>query len=284
MARSVETIYADLIAKKEADSRLDTLTTSSKTSIWGLFLYIIAYGAWLLETMFDTHKSEVTEILTELKPHTARWYRNKALAFQRGFALIADTDVYDNSAAEDDVIENSKIIKYAAVTEAVTESRLIIKIATENETGILSPIDPADKISFDAYIDRVRDAGVRITTINYPPDVLRLEIDIYYDPLILNADGMKIKEGIGSGTFPVQLALQEFMKELPFNGELSVNALVDKLQKTEGVIEPHLKLAASKWLASDGTEGIFENIAVTKIPVSGYFKIENFDNIKYYAK
>ena len=77
-------------------------------------------------------------------------------------------------------------------------------------------------------------------------------------------------------------ALKEFMRELPFNGELVLNSLIDKLQKTEGVKIPHLVSAASKWIDNDGvTYSNFENISVKKIPVSGYFEIENFDNIEY---
>lgn len=278
MARSVETIYADLIAKKEADSRLDALTTSSKTSIWELFIYIISYGTWLLETMFDTHKAEVSEIISTLKPHTARWYRNKALAFIYGADLYEDTDVFNTEGWSDELIQQNKIIKYAAVTEAVSESRLIVKIATEDTATKLAPITTAQFNAFVPYIEEIKDAGVKITVINYLPDILRLQLQIYYDPLLLNAQGVSIV----SGTKPVEIALQEFMKELPFNGELILANLIDKLQQTEGVKIPHLVQAQTKWINDDGTTyGDWENIAVKKIPTSGYFEIENYNYITY---
>lgn len=284
MARSVEIIYQDLLNKKQADNRLDVLDSTSKTAIWRLWLYIMAYASFVLETLFDVHKSEVFDALNELKPHTKRWYRNKSTAFQYGFDLYEDTDVFKNTGYSDKQIANSKIIKYAAVTEAINESRLIIKIATENAAQELAPIQPNEKQSFDAYIEEIRDAGVKISVINYPPDILRLEIDIYYDPLVLDSNGVKIISGTGSGTKPVETSLKQFMKELKFDGELQLASLVDKLQITDGVIIPHLKVASSKWLNPDGTPGVFENIAVSKVPVSGYFTIENFDNIKYYPK
>ena len=233
-----------------------------------------------LEKLFDNHKSEVTGILTVLKPHTARWYRQKALVFQHGFNLYPDTDVFNNEGFSQEQIANSKIIKYSAVTEAVNESRLIIKIATEDSNAELSPISVPQKESFDAYIDEIRDAGVKITVINYLPDILRLNIKIYYNPLVLTSEGISIL----TGKKPVEVALKEFMKELPFDGELILSALVDKLQQTEGVDIPHLVNAASSWIDSTGTTyGTFENIGVKKIPTSGYFKIENFNNIEYIA-
>ena len=280
MARTTELIYADLIAKKEAEPGLAVLSSTSRTAIWRLWLYIVAYAIHTLEVLFDVHKVEVSDALLLLKPHTARWYRNKSLAFQYGFNLYPDTDVFNNEGYTPEQVEASKIIKYSAVTEATNESRLIVKIATEDGNKELAPIAEPQKESFDAYINEIRDAGVKVTVINYLPDVLRLHIKIYYNPLVLTSSGVSIL----TGKKPVEIALQEFMKELPFDGELILSALVDKLQRTEGVDIPHLVSAASSWINSEGSDyGNFENIAVKKIPVSGYFKIENFNNIEYIA-
>lgn len=277
MARTIDQIFSDLIARKEQTPELDGLTSTSKTAIWRLWLYIVSFGIWTLETLFDTHKTEVTNILTQLKPHTMRWYRNKALAFQYGFELYDDSDVYNNESYTDEQVNNSKIIKYSAVTESVSESRLIIKIATEANSE-LQPITDAQKSAFESYIEEIKDAGVKVTIINYLPDILQLSLKIYYDPLLLTSDGTSIL----TGKKPVEDALKEFMKELPFNGELILASLIDKLQAVEGVKIPHLTYAASKWIDTTGQAyGNYENIVVKKIPVSGYFKIENYTNIEY---
>ncbi|MFW2137095.1 nucleotidyltransferase [Chryseobacterium sp. TY4] len=283
MARTIEIIYADLLAKKEATPELAVLTSTSKTAIWRLWLYVTAYAIWVLETFFDTHKAEVNSILSELKPHTKRWYRNKALAFQYGFPLYPDSDVFNNTGYTTEQVEASKIIKYSAVTEAITESRLIVKIATEDANQELAPISALEKEGFDAYMAEIRDAGVKVTVINYLPDLLRLHLKIYYNPLLLTNNGVAIT-GANAGKKPVEIALKEYMKELPFDGELILSSLVDKLQQTEGVDIPHLVSAASAWINDEGSGyGNFENIAVKKLPVSGYFKIENFNNIEYIA-
>lgn len=281
MARTLDIIIAEMIANKEAELGLAGLTSTSKVAIWRLMIYVVAFAVWSLEILFDQHQQEVNSILTELKPHTARWYRNKALAFQYGFDLYPDTDVFVQVGKTPEQIEASKVIKYAAVTEASTESRLIIKIATEDAGGELSPILVPQKESFDAYINEIRDAGLKVTILNYLPDVLRLNIKIYYDPLVLTSNGVAIT-GINAGKKPVEIALKEFMKELDFDGQLILSALVDKLQETEGVEIPHLVSAASKWINDDGSAyGNFENISVKKIPVAGYFTIEDFNLIEY---
>ena len=175
MARTIEQIQNEILKAKETEASLNGLNSTSKVAIWRLWVYITAFVIWTLEKIFDEHKKEVSEALSELKPHTARWYRNKALAFQYGFDLRSETDLFDNTGKSKEENENSKIIKYSAVTEVETESRLIVKIATE-QGGELQPISVGQKASFDAYINEIRDAGVRITSINYLPHILKLQM------------------------------------------------------------------------------------------------------------
>ena len=277
MARTIEQINNEIIKAKESEPALAGLTSTSKVAIWRLWAYITAFVIWTLEKIFDEHKREVSEALSELKPHTARWYRNKALAFQYGFDLLEDSDKFDNTGYTEDEINNSKIVKYSAVTESETESRLIVKIATE-QSGELQPISQGQKASFDAYINEIRDAGVRITTINYLPDILKLQMKIYRDPLVLDENGQSIL----TGEKPVEKAIKEYFKKLPFNGELVLAHLVDALQQVEGVKIPHIILAESKWIdAGVNDYGNYQPIEVKTIPISGYFKIENFNGIEY---
>ena len=277
MARTIEQIQNEILKAKETEASLNGLNSTSKVAIWRLWAYITAFVIWTLEKIFDEHKKEVSEALSELKPHTARWYRNKALAFQHGFDLIEDSDKFNNQDRTEDEIVNSKIVKYSAVTESEAESRLIVKIATE-QGGELQPISVGQKASFDAYINEIRDAGVRITTINYLPDILKLQMKIYRDPLVLDENGQSIL----TGEKPVEKAIKEYFKKLPFNGELVLAHLVDALQQVEGVKIPHIILAESKWIdAGVNDYGNYQPIEVKTIPISGYFKIENFNGIEY---
>lgn len=277
MARTIQDIQQEILRAKETEPHLSDLNSTSKVAIWRLWIYIMAFAIHTLERVFDQHRKEVSEALSELKPHTARWYRNKALAFQYGFDLLENSDKFDNTGYTEDEINNSKIVKYSAVTESETESRLIVKIATE-QGGELQPISQGQKASFEAYMNEIKDAGVKITTINYLPDILKLKMKIYRDPLVLDENGMSIR----TGEKPVEKAIKEYLKQLPFNGELVLAHLVDTLQKVEGVRIPHIILAESKWIdASVNNYGSFQPIEVKTIPVSGYFKIENFDNISY---
>ncbi|MDE5525704.1 nucleotidyltransferase [Elizabethkingia meningoseptica] len=268
--RTIDEILSQMLAEKERQEALNGLTSTSRTAIWRLLFYIVAFAIYTHEQIFGVHKAELAELLKQEKVHTLLWYRNKAKDFQYAFPLLPDSDQFDNTGKTEEEIEASKIIKYAAISEDSEESRLILKVATEN-AGKLSPITESEQESFKQYVKEYRDAGVKITVINYLPDILTLNIKIYRDSKVLDENGYhKLR-----GNQPVNEAINDFMKELPFNGELMLNKLIDKLQKVEGVVDPWLYNVESKWI--DGATGGYGDpipIMQQKIPESGYFEVD----------
>lgn len=275
MARTIAAIQQEMFDSIAANENLAGLTSTSKVSIWRLMIFIVAFSIWVLENLFDTHKKEVDDIIEAKMPHRPSWYRTKAKAFQHGFALIPDTDNYDNTGFTPEQIEDSKVIKYAAVTQSA--GQILIKIATE-VNGVLSPIPPEVKAAFDAYILEIADCGVKYIVVNHLPDILLLNLQLFRDPLVLDFTGMSIL----NGNYPVRDAINEYMKELPFNGELVLAHFIDKLQKAEGVVIPHLVNAESQAIDINTNQYLdAEPINVKTVPVSGYFTIPNFDNVSY---
>ncbi|GGA84754.1 hypothetical protein GCM10008015_26920 [Flavobacterium palustre] len=252
----------------------------SLVTLENILFEIVALALFIHEQFFDQHTIEVNERLANEKAGTLPWYRTMALRFQYGFDLLPDTDVFDNGDATAEQIEASKIIKYAAVNEAQDSSRVILKIAGETD-GVLTDFDnPLQVEAIEAYINEIRVAGVPVTIINYKADKLYLNLRIKRDRLVLNESGMSKLDA----NYPVNEALQEFMKELDFNGELKLSALVDKLQVIPGVLDATVISASSAWIdpALDGY-GVPQPIFVSKIAESGYFEIVTFDNIEYVA-
>ncbi|MDV3675142.1 nucleotidyltransferase [Elizabethkingia anophelis] len=268
--RTITEIYNTLLAEKERQAELSGLTSNSKAAVWRLMFYIVAFAIYTHEQIFGAHQAELEVLLRKEKAHGLLWYREKAKAFQYGFQLLPDKDQFDNTGKTDDEIEASKIIKYAAISEDDKESRLILKIATETN-GKLSPITESQYNGFRTYANEYRDAGVKLTIVNYLPDILKMHLQIKVDDKIIDENGFHHLQG----NKPFEDAINEFMKELPFNGELMLNSLVDKLQKVPGVIDPWLFTADSKWLdPKTGGYGNYEPIFISKIPESGYFDVD----------
>ena len=273
---SLEEDKRRMIAVKESETALEDLNSTSRVSVWLKLLYIVAFCLQHLREYFKAHRNEVDYKLANLRWGTLPWYRQKALAFQYGFDLVADTDVFVNGIQQQQ-IEESKIIKYAAVNDGDKPGVLIVKVAGENK-GVLAPILPEAKLALENYFNEIKGAGHRITVINYLAEKLLLNIDIYYDALVLTSHGVSIL----NGNKPVEDAVNEFMKELPFNGELILQDLIDRIQKAEGVEIVHLKSVKSSWIDPvKDSYGTPSEIEVKRIPESGYFLVDNFKGISY---
>lgn len=245
----------------------------SKASIESILFYVFAFCAWTVEKLFDTHKAEVTNYIDEMKPHSLRWYVNKVKEFRFGQSLIPDTDQYDDTGLTDKDIAKMQIVKYASAEE--TNGKLYIKVAKDGAEG-RTPLSQEEEDALSVYINEVKDAGVKISVRNAPAVKFCLNIEIYYDPQVLDGEG---NSHISGGT-PVVDAIKDYIKNLPFNGEYRNVDLVDKLQKVPGVIIPELYSASFK--IQNATE--YTQIVAKEKPFSGYFEfVDNDSQIKYTA-
>jgi hypothetical protein len=156
--------------------------------------------------------------------------------------------------------------------ELATDTLVLLKVAGETD-GDLAPIGAEPFDALKEYFKDARPAGVKLNIINYLPDLLWLNLRIYRNPLVIDANGMSIADG----NYPVLDAIDQYMKELPFNGEFVIAHFVDKLQKVPGVNIPHVLNVETAWINPDtGGYGAPVPVSVKTIPVSGYFKVQEY--------
>jgi hypothetical protein len=230
---------------------------------------VFASAVYALERLFDIFKNEVNTTLDAAIPHRSKWYRDKALAFMVDKLLINDTDNYDVSEMTDSEISAAKIVKYAAAVENADSSILIIKVAGENN-GVRSALSTDEETQLLAYLQEVKDAGVRISLVNQTADTFNCEVDIKYNAMLL-PDIVKAD---------VNSAIVSYIENLTFNGEYSNMSLVDAIQLVEGA-----EIVEFKWAKScDANSTVFEAIDATKVPTAGYFKAGDITiNMKAHA-
>ena len=274
MARSIEQIKSSMAEAFMQDTNLATKygfevgadfnNTFSKVSIESLILYIIAASIWTLEKLFDTHTAEVTDYIATMKPHSLRWYVEKAKAFMYGVPLINGTDQHNTEGMTDEQINQAKIVTFAACTEA--NATLYLKVAKAGP----APLTTDEKAAFVAYLHEIKDAGVRIDVISEHGDYLNLNMVIYYDPLLINANG----ENKATGNKVVEDAIKAYIENIPFNGEFRKNELEDAIQAVEGVVMLELGVVEHSETGEDGT---FEEVIPYCKPTSGYFKFDHAD-------
>ncbi|WP_139422971.1 hypothetical protein [Chryseobacterium mulctrae] len=285
MNESYDAILAQLQAEKAKNSDLNGLDSTSKTSIWLGIFKVVAWVFYNFSLAAILHLQEIRDLIANQKVFNLRRYRSEALRFQYGFDLVDETDQFkptytDNGSeviATDEQINNSKIIKYAACSRVIDNGRakIVVKIAPED----LNEIFPNDvMVAFVKYIEEISPAGDHITVLNYKPDMLKFAFKIKVDPLVLNASGMAIL----TATYPVQIAIENFLKNLPFDGQLSTQKLEAAILAVDGVEDLTTLSMESKWIdpAVNGY-GLYQPIAMSVIPASGRFEIEDFNGLTY---
>ena len=261
MARSVDEIYNALVAEKQGHSELDVLNNTSVTSIWRLMLYVVAYAINVLETLWDAYKSEVNTKIEAMTPHRAKWYRDKVLLFMTDMTLMQDRDVYYTTGMTEDDIAAKRVIKHATAEESGQSSLLMIKVAGENAEGKRVPLSAEVEVQLTAYINEIKDAGVRYKLINKQADKYRCEVDVYYNPTVSDT---LVKQACED-------AIKSYIANLPFNGVYSNMEMINQLEKIDAVKVAEVKSASS----ADADTGTYVDINAIVQPMAGYFEADD---------
>lgn len=265
MARTIAEIQTEIISSIQSNQTLSGINSTSVSAIWRLLAYVVAVAMATQENLWDLFRADISAEIELLKPHTARWYQNKALNYLHGFDLIEGDDEYDTEGIDKAVVDAAKVVKAAAAVE--NNGSLIIKVNAEFG-GDLIPLSVEQYDGFSAYIAEIKDAGVPIQVLSFLADKMVLEVDVYYDPLILAADGSRLD---GSSDEPVKDVISDFLENLPFDGVFVKAHLTDALQEIDGVFVPIMRSVQATRFDSS----IFQEIDLKYNPYSGFIRIYN---------
>jgi len=240
----------------------DDLNSSSKVAGWRLFVWIIASRIKDLVELFKQHKDVVEKRSKELVPGNTAWYQREALKFQYGDSLAWDQNTLQYSYPTENL--PAKIVKLVSANEG-SNNVVVVKAAKFNGSTPEELTAP-ELSSFQTYMNRVKFAGVRIEAVSRPADIMKINLKVYFDPLVINSDGSLISD---ASVFPVEDAINTYLKNLPFDGKFSVTELIDQIQLADGVVNPIFQSANAKY-------GSFAYAPITDYYNSnaGYIKID----------
>ena len=273
MASTIEQIKTELRGYVTADPVLGPLLNSdSAVAEFELWLEVMAKGLWTNENLYDFHKEDVEGIIAAQKPHRLQWYGTKAKAFQYGVDLPADSDVYAVVPPADAGV---LVVDFAAAVELSNQVRIKVAKLTGSVLGALSG---PELEAFTTYMNRVKDAGVRLLCTSGAADKLQPTMVIYYDPLVLKADGSRVD---GTAATPVKDAVNAFLDGLPFNGLFILNSFIATMQAIPGV-----KVADVVAVQGSYGVGIVTPITTWYTPDGGYMALDGayfIANVTYEA-
>ena len=243
MARTIRQIKGAMTQQFMADSTIiemygfeagssfeDTFSAVSLESIW---FSIVAAAIYVLETLFDAFREDVDAKIAEAVVASIPWYHKISLEFQYGDSLVFDEKtqgfVYP-------VIDTTKqIVKYAACRDL---GGMVYVLASKDDgSGSPTALSADELTAFDAYLHERKPAGVLLQAASFDPDQVQVAVTVQYNPQVLSPDGQLIAE---PGVYPVEDAIDAYLKGIVYGGALNKTKLVDAIQAAAGVIDVSL--------------------------------------------
>lgn len=234
MARTIDQIYGEMIAEKEASANLTGLTSNSRVAVWRLIFYICAVGIKVVEDLFDYHIDIVEQKGLEAIAGTLAWYAAQTLLYQFGDELTYDADS-GNFTYE--IIDTDKRVVELATAQDDATGRVFIKAAKINTgTGQPEPLSVNELNGLTGYWDQKKFAGTTMVVTSELPDLAHIAYRIIYDPNILNGDGELL---LDLSVKPVEDAINQFFVDFGvtnFAGIFQIVDITDYIQNVQGIL------------------------------------------------
>lgn len=225
MAQSFEEILTEINQAQATYPELNGLNSGSSVSFWNLIKKMFAMLTLTLQKSFDLHRSEIDQLIVSQQIGTLPWYVEMLKRFQYGDTIyVEDNNV--KYAVED---EAKKIIAQASAVEVNVggKAELILKAVKADANGNLTPLSVNENDALQEYISKIKFAGVTHNLISSAADVIRLNMTVELNLLMVNSDGTAIGN---INEKPIETAIKNYFKQLPFDGTLYWNKLIDHLQ------------------------------------------------------
>ena len=209
-----------MLSHKATLPELQGIYTQSRTSLYGLLLWVVAYAHNLLEQLFDLFKKEVDDKLAQKEPGTPSWYVEILKEYQDGDSLV----VKDGKITYATIDEAKQIITRASYKE--TGGQLKLKVA-KGDINNGQALTAEEKTRVSNFLERYKYAGTAIELISLNADKLRVTGTIYYNGVL---DPAVVKTNVVE-------ALRQYCLNLAEDGIVRRIKVVDAIQSVEGVVD-----------------------------------------------
>lgn len=288
MSRTLSAIYQEAKAARDARLELTEFHNSSKMSVLDAFTWVTSACIWSFENLLDVFKVDVASDLQNKVNGTPAYYANALLKYQHGDQLMINdegTQFYYPTIDETKRIVTK--VAYSEVNHEVEEivngqrtvykffdKDLVLKIAT-GESGAYEQIDGDVLNAIRSYMQQISFAGTHMTIVSRKGDVLVPKMIVYYDGGLSESEMMNA----------VEQALNDFVANLPFDGAVYVQKIIDVIQKLDHVTDVYIDNKSTDYngifvaqydddnnFISDAQGNILQPVDRYFIPNSGFIK------------
>ncbi len=227
--RTTQEIYNSLVDIKNSDSNLDDLNSTSVTALWSLYLFVVAAGISFFEQVLALFVEDLEYQKDTTPIYTAQWWRDRMINFYQ----FSDTDPAIGQVKVNDNFEifyetediDARIIEYCAVTQELNSRQVTIKVAKDNGSGQPEVLTTDEQVSATSFVGSIQGAGLLISTVSFPGDLLFVDIDIYYDGQFAETT---TKDNVNN-------AIIAYLSNIEFDGGVRELNLIDSIQNVPGV-------------------------------------------------
>jgi len=172
----------------------------------------------------------------------------------------------------DPIIESNRIVSLASVVDQGFQIRIK---AAKLSAGLPVPLSVAELSSFQGYWSQKRFAGTAMLITSTIGDDISTDYFVKYNALILAPDGSLLSNPL---VFPVEDAIEFYIRNLPFDGVLSLMEMTDAVQSVSGVIDVTLNGSQAKF-------GLQPYAQINKeyLPDAGYLILDKPNSLFTYS-
>jgi hypothetical protein len=221
MARTLVQIQTELLNAKNAQADLSSLTSTSQTSVWNLWLYITAYCQFVHENLWDLFKAEIETTISLAPIGTTSWLQSMVFKFQYSATapqIIQLVNFVPGYAIVDPTLQ---IVTRCSV-KTLPSKFVSIKVAKGDPTP--TALSTPELNSLVGMLDDISFAGVQYTVQSLAADKLLVDASIYYNGQYASVIQANVIAGINA-----------FLAAIPFDGIIYVAKLEDAIQAIPGV-------------------------------------------------
>ena len=245
-----------LTAALGLDKSISWEEQTSSVSILNMLIYIVAVGHYILESMFDNFKSEVEERIAAAYPGSISWLWNRAMEFQDDNDMNA---YFLENGAYQNVDASKRIIKYASVIEEY--NTVVIKVSGEN----YQPLTEEQKTSFEAYMNTLKFAGVKLSISSMRSDDLKLKLHVWRNKLVMP----------GEDDETIRTAIANYLDNIRYGGRFNKTRLMDAVQMIQGVED--VTIESCVFEAHDSATTTTELNVQNYSPIAGHINLKELE-------
>ncbi len=228
----------------------------SSVSIINLLLYVVAVAHSILERMFDIFKKEVEERIAAAYPGSISWLWNRAMEFQYDDDMNA---YFHENGTYPSVNSELQIIRHVAVIEEYN----VVKVKVSGDD--YAPLENAQLTSFEAYMNALKFAGVKLSVSSLESDDLSLKIHVWRNRLVMPEEDDEV----------LKAAIEDYLNNIRYGGVFNKTRLMDAVQTVQGVDD--VTIESCVFTAHDSAGTVTELQMQNYNPIAGHIKLEKLE-------